>query len=56
MRNAYPRAGAMVGRLLAMVGAARIGEREILALGGEVGWETLARISSRTGSTTASSA
>jgi N-methylhydantoinase B len=29
------------GDYLAMVGAARIGERELLALGGEVGWDTL---------------
>ncbi|MBT5571829.1 MAG: hydantoinase B/oxoprolinase family protein, partial [Alphaproteobacteria bacterium] len=29
------------GDFLAMMGAARIGEREILALGREVGWETL---------------
>ena len=31
------------GDYLAALGAARIGEREILALGREVGWETLAR-------------
>ena len=31
------------GDYLATLGAARIGEREILALGREVGWETLAR-------------
>jgi N-methylhydantoinase B len=29
------------GDFLAMIGAARIGEREILALGAEVGWDTL---------------
>ena len=29
------------GDYLAMIGAARIGERELLALGAEVGWETL---------------
>jgi N-methylhydantoinase B/oxoprolinase/acetone carboxylase alpha subunit len=29
------------GDFLAMLGAARIGERELLALGGEVGWHTL---------------
>jgi N-methylhydantoinase B len=31
------------GDYLAALGAARIGERELLALGAEVGWETLAR-------------
>ncbi|MGE0256025.1 MAG: hydantoinase B/oxoprolinase family protein [Alphaproteobacteria bacterium] len=31
------------GDFLAMMGAARIGERELLALGREVGWEELAR-------------
>ncbi len=29
------------GDYLAMIGAARIGERELLALGAEIGWETL---------------
>jgi N-methylhydantoinase B len=29
------------GDFLAMVGAARIGEREMLALGGEIGWDAL---------------
>src|SRR6185312_1178922 len=29
------------GDYLAMIGAARIGERELLALGAEIGWDTL---------------
>lgn len=33
------------GDYLAMLGAARVGEREILALGKEVGWDALARFS-----------
>jgi len=33
------------GDFLAMIGAARIGERELLALGREVGWDTLERFS-----------
>jgi N-methylhydantoinase B len=34
------------GDYLAMVGAARIGERELLALGAELGWDTLHQIES----------
>lgn len=35
------------GDFLAMLGAARVGERALLALGAEVGWETLERFSAR---------
>ena len=42
------------GDYLALLGAARIGERELLELGREVGWDTLERYRRATGSTTAS--
>ena len=42
VRDAHPRARSSGGAtILAMLGAARIGERELLALGEEVGWDTL---------------
>ena len=43
------------GDYLATLGAARIGEREILALGREVGWDAARCLCARSGSTTASS-
>ena len=41
------------GDYLATLGAARVGEREILALGREIGWDTLDDLCAAIGSTTA---
>ena len=44
------------GDYIGMIGAARVGERELLKIGEEVGWDAFDELRRRTGSTTARSA